>query len=103
SGEVAGYNAGFYAAWTGKSTFIHAILSYGDYDNDTHQWLGDNSFDTKAVSAALELGKHFGNQRNQLTPYLSLNWTRIKNDGFTDGAGALSIRSGSNNIYSSTL
>jgi len=103
SGKVAGYNAGLYAAWSGKSTFLHAIVGYGDYNNDTQQLLGGNSFNSKAISGTLKLGKHFGSRQNQLTPYLAVNWTRIKNDGFNGGSGGLFVRDGSNNIYSSTL
>jgi uncharacterized protein with beta-barrel porin domain len=103
SGRMEGYNAGLYGSWQRKSTFLNAVLGYGNYDNDTHQLLGDNKFDTKTYSGTLELGKHFGTRQNQLTPYLSVNWTRIKNDGFSGGAGGLAVGSGSNNVYSSTL
>ena len=103
SGKQEGYNAGLYGSWQRKSTFLNAVLGYGNYNNETHQLLGENKFDTKSYSGTLQLGKHFGTRQNQLTPYFSIDWTHIKNDGFNGGAGGLSVQSGSNNVFTSTL
>jgi len=103
SGKVEGYNVGLYGSWQGKSTFLNAVLGYGDYNNQSYQLLGNNKFDTKAYSGTLELGKHYGSDHSQITPFASIDWTRTKNDGFTNPGGGLSIRNGSNNVYSTTL
>jgi uncharacterized protein with beta-barrel porin domain len=103
TGEIAGYNAGLYAAWASKSTFVNAILGYGDYDNDAYGTSGDLHFDTKALSGSLELGKHIGSKSSGFTPYASLLWTHLKNEDATDTGSGLTLNSGSSNVYSTAL
>jgi uncharacterized protein with beta-barrel porin domain len=104
SGENAGYNAGLYAAWAGKSTFLNAVLGYGRYRNDAYGASGDLHFNTKAFSGSLELGTHISRSKSgDFTPYASLSLTHLKNEDDRDSGSGLTLNSGSSNVYSSAL
>jgi len=106
NGEQRGWNSGLYASWKSKSTYLTGVLSYGNFDNDSSDSFGDTSFKTKATSAALELGKHLGNNKSDgLTPYAAVQWTRIKQEdvSLSDNPLGLTLKSGSNNVFATKL
>jgi outer membrane autotransporter protein len=102
NGEQEGWNMGLYGSWQSKSTYLTGILGYGKYDNDIYD--GDiSSFDTKATSASLEIGKHLSDdKKGGFTPYASVLWTKIKQDSASGDEG-LVLKNGSNNIFTTEL
>jgi|GEM_PF-5171385 len=102
NGEQEGWNMGLYGSWQNKSTFVTGILGYGKYDNDL-RGADASSFDTKATSASLEIGKHLGHDKNNIiTPFASVLWTKIKQSAAT-GDGGFVLKNGSNNIFTTEL
>jgi uncharacterized protein with beta-barrel porin domain len=105
NGEVEGYNAGLYASWTHKKTYLTGVFAYGNYDNDAYDNLGTTSFKTKAYSGYLELGARLKDSKTSaLTPYASVLYANIKNDDGTNvGSSRLHFNSASNNVTTTTL
>ncbi|MEO6908243.1 MAG: autotransporter outer membrane beta-barrel domain-containing protein, partial [Abditibacteriaceae bacterium] len=102
TGNQEGYNAGLYASWKSKSTYLNAVLGYGKYDNSVYGG-SEANFDTHGMSAYLELGKRLkDDSKGGLSPYASVLWTRIKNGSANDSNG-FNLESGSNNIYTTAL
>jgi hypothetical protein len=101
--EVDGWNAGLYASWKRKSTYLNGILGYGDYDNSVYTE-DETDFKTHGLSAYLELGKRL-HEKNQggLSPYASLLWTRVKNGSASDEDSGFNLESGSDNVYTTAL
>lgn len=103
SGTQRGWNAGIYGALKGKRSYLNGILGYGNYKNETFGNAGKTSFDNKALSASLEIGKHLSSdKKGGFTPYASVLWTRIKQDTAVIDSFAGSLLKGSNNSVFTT-
>jgi len=102
NGEQEGWNMGLYGSLHNKSTYLTGILGYGKYDNDIYDGI-NSSFETKATSASLEIGKHLSNdKKGGFTPYASALWTKIK-QGNVSGDDGFIPKSGSNNVFTTEL
>ncbi|MEO6907869.1 MAG: autotransporter outer membrane beta-barrel domain-containing protein, partial [Abditibacteriaceae bacterium] len=108
TGNQDGYNAGLYASLKGKGGYLNGVLGYGKFSNDAYSGMGmgDASFDTKATSASLEVGKHVSDSKSSsLTPYASVLWMRI-NEGaatLTGSSLGLTLNSRTNSIFATQL
>ena len=102
TGTQRGWNAGIYGALKGKRLYLNGILGYGNYKNETFGNFGDSTFDNKALSASLEIGKHLStDKKGGFTPFASILWTRIKQDGAT--LDPVVLKESNNSVFTTEL
>jgi hypothetical protein len=110
SGDNDGWNVGLNGLWQSKNrVYVNGVLSYNRDNNKLTRNDGLNintsDFNTKSLSALLEVGKHIDRKSLNFTPYASLLGVHYKRgDVSENGTGAgLDVEGDSHSYLTSSL